>query len=238
MFTNQKVLGVILVLFAIGAMAYFGFTKFKQDVSQATATPSPSPADLTFVFMQTPTPTVAAGQTQNQNQQQPAPTELPLAKNKHLDNFPGILKPEILQNKKAIIQTKKGLITLEIYPEASATASNFMILAANGFYDGLTFHRVEPGFVIQGGDPLGDGSGGPGYQFPDEEVTRDYKKGTLAMANAGPDTNGSQFFIMLEDHPELPKNYTIFGQVISGQEVVDKIAVGDIMQKVVVQNLN
>ncbi|MCL4365607.1 peptidylprolyl isomerase [Patescibacteria group bacterium] len=116
-------------------------------------------------------------------------------------------------------------------------ASNFMVLAANGFYDGLTFHRVEPGFVIQGGDPDGNGAGGPGYEFADELVTRDYKKGIVAMANAGPDTNGSQFFIMLEDHPELPKKYTIFGQVISGMEVVEKIAVGDVMQKVVIQNL-
>ncbi|OGE64686.1 hypothetical protein A3I48_01545 [Candidatus Daviesbacteria bacterium RIFCSPLOWO2_02_FULL_36_7] len=154
-----------------------------------------------------------------------------------MSQFPGILKPEILQNKKAIIQTAKGRIELEIYPEASAAASNFILLSANGFYDGLTFHRVEPGFVIQGGDPLGDGTGGPGYQFPDEPVTRDYKKGVVAMANSGPNTNGSQFFIMLEDNPTLPKKYTIFGQVISGQEVVDQITVGDVMQKVVIQNL-
>ena len=111
-----------------------------------------------------------------------------------------------------------------------------MILAANGFYDGLKFHRVESGFVVQGGDPNGDGTGGPGYQFPDEPVTRDYLKGTVAMANAGSNTNGSQFFIMLKDHPELPKNYTIFGKVIEGIDVVDKIEVGDSILKLSVTN--
>ena len=247
MFTNQKVLGILLILFISGGTGYFAFTKFKQDLSNASASPSPSPQNLDFLYNKTPAPTAApvssangAGvQQANQQTAQPTPqpTELPLEKNKRLSQFPGILKPEILQNKKAIIQTVKGLITLEIYPEASMAASNFMILAANGFYDGLTFHRVDPGFVIQGGDPVGNGTGGPGYSFPDEPVTRDYKKGIVAMANSGPNTNGSQFFIMLADHPELPKQYTIFGQVIAGQDVVDKIAVGDVMQKVVVQNL-
>ncbi|MBI2600086.1 peptidylprolyl isomerase [Candidatus Daviesbacteria bacterium] len=189
------------------------------------------PSNLDFLFNKTPSP------GQNQNANQPQGTELPLKKNKKLAQFPGILKPEILQNKKAAIQTAKGTIELQIYAEASMAASNFMILAANGFYDGLTFHRVESGFVIQGGDPLGNGRGGPGYQFPDEPVTREYKKGTVAMANAGPNTNGSQFFIVLTDNPPLQPLYTIFGQVIAGMEVVEKIAVGDIMQKVIIQNI-
>ena len=233
MFTNQKLLGLLLVVFLIGTGVYFTVSKFKQEVTNASASPSPTPQSLDFLFNATPAP-----KEQSQTGQvQPQATELPLAKNKKLAQFPGILKPEILQNKKAIIQTNKGIIQLQIYPEASMAASNFMILAANGFYDGLKFHRVEPGFVIQGGDPLGDGTGGPGYQFADEPVTKEYLKGTVAMANAGPDTNGSQFFIMLGDHPELPKNYTIFGQVVAGQDVVDKISVGDVMQKVVIQNL-
>lgn len=215
------------MVFIIGASIYFVFNKFKQDVKEAVVSPSPSPLvpELNFIFNKSPAP--------NSNQT----AQLPLAKNKHLEKFPGILKPEILQNKKAVIQTNKGNIQLQIYPEASAAASNFMILAANGFYDGLTFHRVEPGFVIQGGDPKGDGTGGPGYQFADEPVNLEYSKGIVAMANAGPNTNGSQFFIMLEDHPELPKKYTIFGKVISGMDVVSKIVVGDLMQKVTVQNL-
>lgn len=229
MFTNQKLLGAILVLFIIGAGVYFTVTKFKQDVSNISASPSPSPANLNFLFNQTPDP-----QTDGQ---QPQPTQLPLLNNKRLAQFPGVLKPEVLQNKKAIIQTAKGTIELEIFPETPLASSNFILLAANGFYDGLTFHRVEKGFVVQGGDPSGNGTGGPGYQFADEPVSREYTKGVVAMANSGPNTNGSQFFIMLEDHPELPKQYTIFGVVISGMEVVEKLAVGEIMQKVTIQNL-
>ncbi len=129
----------------------------------------------------------------------------------------------------AVIETNFGKIVLEFYPaDAPRAVENFLTLAKKGFYDDLTFHRVIPGFMIQGGDPSGDGTGGPGYTFPDElnpdtvSYKAGYKKGVLAMANAGPDTNGSQFFIMLEDYP-LPHNYTIFGRVISGQEIVDKI---------------
>lgn len=137
-----------------------------------------------------------------------------------------------LKNKKAVIQTNKGVIEFEIYPEATQAASNFVFLANDTFYDGLTFHRVVPGFVIQGGDPLGNGTGGPGYRFKDEPVTRKYDKGIVAMANSGPDTNGSQFFIMLENNPDLPAKYTIFGKVLKGQDVVSQIAVGDIMEKI------
>lgn len=224
MFTNQKVLGILLVIFIFGAGIYFTVSKFKQDVRNVTASPSPSPATIDFLINKTPPPG---------SSQQGEPQELPLAKNKRLSQFPGILQPEVLANKKALIQTSKGIIQLKIYPEASMAASNFILLSANGFYDGLTFHRVED-WVIQGGDPEGTGRGGPGYQFPDEAVTRSYTRGIVAMANSGPDTNGSQFFILKKDTP-LPPKYTIFGAVISGQEVVDKITVGDIMQKVVIQ---
>ncbi|MBI2019237.1 peptidylprolyl isomerase [Candidatus Daviesbacteria bacterium] len=160
---------------------------------------------------------------------------MPLSKNKRLDKFPGVLQPEVLNGKQAVIQTTKGLISLEIYPEATMAASNFILLSANGFYDGLKFHRVED-WVVQGGDPQGTGRGGPGYQFPDEPVNREYTKGIVAMANSGPDTNGSQFFILKKDTP-LPPNYTIFGKVIAGQEVVDKLNTGDVMQKVVIGDL-
>lgn len=151
---------------------------------------------------------------------------------KRYSNFPGEFSLSELSNQKAIIETDKGIIEFEIYPEAKKAASNFIFLAKDSFYDGLTFHRVEPGFVIQGGDPLGNGSGGPGYRFEDDPVTKSYTKGIVAMANAGPNTNGSQFFIMLEDNFTLPPNYSIFGKVISGQEVVEKITVGDVMKKV------
>lgn len=226
--TNQRLLGALLVIFVVGAGIYFIISKFEQEVGSVSITSSPSPSPLDFLFNKSAPP-------QPGQNQQAQPSQLPLAKNKKLSQFPGTLKSDQLQNKKAVIQTGKGLIELQIYPEATMAASNFMILAANGFYDGLTFHRVED-WVVQGGDPNGDGRGGPGYQFPDEPVTRPYAKGVVAMANAGPNTNGSQFFILKKDYP-LPPNYTIFGQVISGQNVVDGLAVGEIMQKVIIQNL-
>lgn len=135
-----------------------------------------------------------------------------------------------------LIKTNKGDIKLELNPaEAPMTVNNFIVLARDGYYDGVTFHRVVSGFVIQGGDPTGTGSGGPGYKFKDEPVKRRYRAGTLAMANAGPNTNGSQFFICLEDQPNLPPLYTIFGDTISGMDVVRQIRQGDIMQSVTVE---
>lgn len=157
------------------------------------------------------------------------------AENRKFDKFPGVLGASEIANKTATIKTAKGDIKIEFYPEdAPKTVSNFIFLAGKGFFDGLTFHRREEGFVIQGGDPNGNGTGGPGYQFEDEPVNKSYVRGVVAMANSGPDTNGSQFFIMLADNATLPKNYTIFGKVISGMEVVDKIAVGDKMEKVTI----
>ena len=134
------------------------------------------------------------------------------------------------------ISTAKGDIVIELFPDtAPKTVENFVTLAKKGFYDGLTFHRRVEGFVIQGGDPSGDGTGGPGYKFADElNDSYKYDRGIVAMANSGPDTNGSQFFIMLADYP-LPKLYSIFGRVTSGMETVDKIIVGDKMTKVSVK---
>ncbi len=164
--------------------------------------------------------------------------EITNEENKMDYKFPGILGDEKIRNKKAVIKTNKGTIEFELYSDkAPKTVSNFVYLAEKGYYDGLTFHRVVPDFVIQGGDPTGTGSGGPGYKFEDETVFGDYKEGTVAMANSGPDTNGSQFFICLEDQPTLPKQYNLFGQVISGMDVVKKITVGDKMEKVTIENL-
>ena len=135
-----------------------------------------------------------------------------------------------------VIKSNKGDIHLELNPaEAPMTVNNFVALARDGYYDGVTFHRVVPRLVIQGGDPTGTGSGGPGYKFQDEAVLRPYKAGTVAMANAGPNTNGSQFFICLEDQPGLPPNYTIFGDTVTGMDVVRNIRVGDVMQSVTVE---
>jgi cyclophilin family peptidyl-prolyl cis-trans isomerase len=124
----------------------------------------------------------------------------------------------------AKISTTAGDMTAELYPgDAPRTVNNFVFLARDGFYEGVIFHRVISGFMIQGGDPTGTGTGGPGYRFEDEPVSKRYTRGTLAMANAGPNTNGSQFFIMHADYG-LPPNYTIFGKLTSGEEVVDAIA--------------
>jgi peptidylprolyl isomerase len=127
----------------------------------------------------------------------------------------------------ATLATNHGEFEVELFADAAPqTVNNFVSLAREGFYDGTTFHRVVRGFVIQGGDPTGTGSGGPGYRFADElPKAHDYERGILAMANAGPNTNGSQFFVCLTDlRGRLPKNYTIFGRVTRGMEAVDAIA--------------
>jgi len=139
---------------------------------------------------------------------------------------PPEMKIDVNKQYQATLKTNKGDITIELFPkEAPLTVNNFVFLARQGFYDGVKFHRVVRGFVIQTGDPTGTGSGGPGYTFPDEPVSRDYVTGTVAMANAGPNTNGSQFFITLADlSATLPKKYTIFGIVTDGFDTVRKIA--------------
>ncbi len=126
----------------------------------------------------------------------------------------------------AKLDTNFGEITISLFGDvAPKTVNNFVFLATQGFYDGAIFHRVIKGFMIQGGDPTGTGTGGPGYRFDDEPVVTPYKLGTLAMANAGPNTNGSQFFIVQgPSGTRLPPSYTIFGEVTQGMEVVDKIA--------------
>jgi len=124
----------------------------------------------------------------------------------------------------ATIQTSEGDITVNLLADdAPKTVNNFVFLGRQGFYDGVVFHRVIPGFMVQTGDPTGTGTGGPGYKFADEPVKRPYSKGIMAMANSGPNTNGSQFFIMHADY-NLPPNYTIFGEVTDGLDAVDKIA--------------
>jgi cyclophilin family peptidyl-prolyl cis-trans isomerase len=151
-------------------------------------------------------------------------------------DFPGVLPSEELTGRAARIVTDRGEIVVDLYGETAPLAvSNFIHLAESGFYNGLTFHRREEGFVIQGGDPEGDGTGGPGYTFPDElQDELRYERGVVAMANRGSDTNGSQFFLMLEEYP-LEKHYTIFGRVREGLSVMDAIAVGDVMRAVMIE---
>ena len=131
--------------------------------------------------------------------------------------------------RQATIHTSEGAIELELYPnEAPKTVENFLKLARDGFYDGVIFHRVIPDFMIQGGDPTGTGTGGPGYEFEDEFNEHRVVRGALAMANAGPNTNGSQFFIVTaEATPWLDGKHTVFGQVTSGMDVVDRICEAD-----------
>lgn len=154
-------------------------------------------------------------------------TETPVTEESSINNQPVPAQDKNMN--KVTIETNFGKIVLELYPkDAPKAVENFVTLAQKGFYNNLIFHRVISGFMIQGGDPTGTGRGGPGYQFADEldpntaSYKAGYRKGVLAMANSGPNTNGSQFFIMLADYP-LQHDYTIFGRVVSGQEAVDQI---------------
>ena len=134
------------------------------------------------------------------------------------------------------IDTDRGTITMELDPQLAPNSVNhFVALARDGFYNGLTFHRVVPDFVIQGGDPEGTGRGGPGYKWNDEPVKGEYTVGAVAMANAGPNTNGSQFFICIDDcRRKLDKAYNLFGYVIDGIDVAQKVQPGDTMRSVTV----
>ena len=136
---------------------------------------------------------------------------------------------------RAEIETDKGAIELELYPQhAPKTVNNFIFLAREGFYDGVIFHRVIDNFMIQGGDPTGAGRGGPGYKFEDETRGNPlrHERGVISMANAGPNTNGSQFFITHAPQPHLDGKHTVFGKVVTGQDVVDAIEQGDVMREV------
>ncbi|HNU03223.1 MAG TPA: peptidylprolyl isomerase [Anaerolineae bacterium] len=137
----------------------------------------------------------------------------------------------------ATIATNRGNIVIELYPQqAPKTVNNFVFLARQGFYDGVTFHRVIRDFMIQGGDPTGMGTGGPGYRFEDEvrNNTLKHEMGVLSMANAGPNTNGSQFFITHSPQPHLNGKHTVFGKVTNGMNVVNSIRQGDVMTAVTI----
>ena len=153
-------------------------------------------------------------------------------------NSPPAMQIDVKKNYVATMETNRGTMEIELFPQdAPKTVNNFVFLAEQGFYDGVTFHRVINDFVIQGGDPTGTGSGGPGYRFEDELRVNPQKHwtGYLSMANAGPNTNGSQFFITHSPQPHLDGKHTVFGQVISGQDVIYKIRQGDSMISVTIQ---
>ncbi len=155
-------------------------------------------------------------------------------------NSPPPMQIDVSKTYRVTMETTRGTIELDLYPQhAPLTVNNFVFLAREGFYDGLTFHRVIKDFVIQGGDPTGRGSGGPGYRFRDEVIGNPltHEAGVISMANAGPNTNGSQFFITHTPQPHLNGRHTVFGQVVNGMEVVYAIQQGDKMTKVTVQEL-
>jgi cyclophilin family peptidyl-prolyl cis-trans isomerase len=152
--------------------------------------------------------------------------------------FQGELPAEKIENKQVRVTTAKGDIVFELLPDvAPVTVSNFVYLTEGGYYDGLKFHRREEGFVIQGGDPLGNGTGGPGYSIPAEFNEVKHDRGMVAMARSmDPDSAGSQFYITLGPAYFLDNNYTVFGRVLEGMEVADQIKVGDVMTKVVIED--
>ena len=144
--------------------------------------------------------------------------------NQPVQPTPPAMEIDKTKSYQAVLTTSLGDITIDLNAaKTPITVNNFVALARKNFYTNTVFHRVIRGFMIQGGDPKGDGTGGPGYQFDDEPIESEYTRGTVAMANSGPNTNGSQFFILHADY-QLPKNYVIFGKVNSGMDVVDKIA--------------
>lgn len=238
---GQKYVIILFVILALGGIGTAVFGSLKENISSSLVSISPTPSPSLLFSGGGAQKDQQTQQMQNTSAEENIKNSPTLQqdnrKAKQYAQFPGALAESELKAKKAVIRTDKGNIEFEIYPEATKAASNFVFLAKDGFYDNLIFHRVVPGFVIQGGDPLGNGTGDPGYKFPDEPVTKKYDRGIVAMANSGPNTNGSQFFIVLEDQPSLPPKYTIFGKVIAGLDVIDKIKVGDVMKKVSILDL-
>jgi cyclophilin family peptidyl-prolyl cis-trans isomerase len=216
----EKVFIAIIILVAgfFGIVAYINTTQNTPAPFLTSLTPAPSPIPVTPAPSERTTP--------------PIPSPVPQSE-------------WVTTATQASILTPKGAIRIQLYPsDAPKTVTNFATLANQGYYNSLTFHRVEKGFVVQGGDPNGNGTGGYsiyGPVFADElnpqtpSYQQGYTRGTVAMANRGPNTNGSQFFIMLEDNTSLPKQYTIFGKVYEGMEVVDTLTQGDVMTTVTVR---
>ncbi len=216
----KKYLGVIGVF--LGALTLSGCTT--PEVKNEPAIKD----NLTF-YPDTST-TMSPGNSTPASAKTPSPQEAPVVQpskpvsNKKMYQAPPTMSIDATKQYTATLKTTQGTIVIGLNAkETPITVNNFVFLARDKFYDGTIFHRTIPGFMIQGGDPQGTGMGGPGYQFDNESFAGKYTRGTVAMANAGINTNGSQFFIMHKDYA-LPSDYVIFGQVLSGMDVVDKIA--------------
>lgn len=199
---NTKALTVLGIALGIGFVSYLALSN------------SPKKTDDVLGKSTTPNEQTDAGKL---------PKEEPIMKQYKVQPEMGLIPQKDYQ---AVLKTSKGDIKIDLYEKKTPiTVNNFVFLAKDSFYDNTKFHRIIKGFMIQGGDPLGNGTGGPGYKFNDEPFDGEYTRGTIAMANAGPNTNGSQFFIMHKDM-SLPKDYVIFGKVTGDESlsVVDKIA--------------
>ncbi len=208
----RKAVGVLVLALVVGtgiAIAVFG----KQSQQKETGQPPRDEATPTQTSQATESTTPSTEATQSMTlTPKPTMTPIPTTKQTSWTNSPAMtVDPK--KTYRATMVTDKGTIRINLFvSEDPVTVNNFVFLSRQGFYDNVIFHRVMRGFMIQGGDPTGTGTGSPGYRFNDEPITRDYKRGTIAMANSGPNTNGSQFFIMHADYP-LPKNYVIFGSI-------------------------
>lgn len=179
------------------------------------------------LFLNKETPKESGTEGTPARQPQSSSSSNPAVSKESSDQMPK-MQIDKTKNYSAVLKTTSGDVTVRLNAaKTPITVNNFVSLARSGFYNNTIFHRVMKGFMIQGGDPKGDGTGGPGYKFDDEPFDGEYTRGTMAMANAGPNTNGSQFFIMHQDY-KLSKNYVIFGNVVKGLEVVDKIATAEV----------
>jgi len=163
-----------------------------------------------------------------------SPTEQPMEEPKSMSySAPPEMQIDTSKTYVATFVTEKGDVVCELFAaDVPQTVNNFVFLAQEGFYDGVTFHRVIPGFMAQGGDPTGTGRGGPGYSFEDEFSSHKHGTGALSMANAGPDTNGSQFFITYAPQPHLDGKHSVFGQLTEGMDVLSKIENGDVIKTI------
>jgi|688.fasta_scaffold00913_47 cyclophilin family peptidyl-prolyl cis-trans isomerase len=217
---NNLIIGAIVIILVLGLGIYF----YKKN--------NTLPADQSALLNDLQKDQYNYGQNDS-TASAPSEDQAPIEADKtdNSDNIKNMNKPEMQINTKkqytATLKTSEGDIKIKLYADKTPiTVNNFVYLAKQSFYNNTIFHRVIDGFMIQGGDPQGNGTGGPGYKFDDEKFDGEYKRGIIAMANAGPNTNGSQFFIMHKDNP-LPKNYVIFGEVTEGLDVVDKIATAE-----------
>ncbi len=213
-------LSILVIASSIFALSYFHVGPFAHAKPKAAVAKPTTTANLAL-----PNPSPCLNIVKQLTNTSPAPTVAEFNKIRHTYTA---ASPNFIDNTKfycAGINTNRGLIVLELDPQyAPNTVNNFVYLADAQFYDGMVFHRVVPGFIIQTGDPKGNGTGGPGYKFNDEPVKGNYTKGCVAMANSGPNTNGSQFFICTaDDTAKLQKSYNLFGRVVLGMDVVQKI---------------